>query len=399
MRDRAKSEKKGVQTIPDECKGVGLEISTNPKRKAIQFCIEDIVENFRKILCRAFLSPFCVNKKTGEYSFKMEDPEEWDFIVARRFNLGAISMNLVMIMCKAITELGFKLEVESRTVEELSMIREKFYELLRFYLEMAERIHIRTYNYIGEMPASINPVPFTQGLFWNGHLKPSEKIKSVLPCTTSSFGYTGLNELQELYNQHTIVEDGDFAYEVLNYLSDFKEEAKLRDNINFALYATPAESLAGTQIEQIRKKYGVIKNISSREYLTNSFHMPVWSDISPIEKQDLEKRFFDVSTGGRIQYVRIPNSDNLEATRMLIERGVKYGFYQGINLAKSYCKNGHEFFEQEIEGFDGRCPICGTRNLTTINRVCGYMGYSRVGEDGTRLNDNRLAEIRDRKCM
>lgn len=133
---------------------------------------------------------------------------------------------------------------------------------------------------------------------------------------------------------------------------------------------TPAESLAGTQVEQFRKKYGIIPKVSDKPYLSNSFHAGVWEDLTPIEKQDIEERFFKKSAGGRIQYVRIPNSSNPEATRMLFERGIRKGFYQGVNLAKSYGQCGHEFFEQEYDDFDGTCPICGCKDITTINRVC-----------------------------
>lgn len=310
----------------------------------------------------------------------------------------AISMNINMILAKSIEECHLPLATESRAKEEQDLIEKRFFENLRYYLEMAERIHVRTYNYIGEMPASINPVPFTQGLFYGGNLKPTDKLKKVLSASTSSFGFVGLNEAQELFNQHSLVEDGDFAFRVMQFLNSFKEEAKLRDGINYAIYGTPAESLASTQVEQFKAKYGVIKKVSDREYFTNSFHMPVWAEITPLEKQNLEKRFFDMSAGGRIQYVRIPSGRNLEAVVALIERGISMGFYQGINLAKSYCDHGHQFFEEDYPDFDGRCPICGSRDITTINRVCGYLGYSRINGD-SRMNEGKLAEIRDRKSM
>jgi ribonucleoside-triphosphate reductase len=186
--------------------------------------------------CRAFLSPFCVNKKTGEWSFKEEDPNEWEFIVEGRYNLGAISLNLCMIMAKAIEESGFSLTSRSYSSEELSTIRKKFFELLTYYMRMIEDILIRTYDYISEMPASANPVMFTQGLAWGGTLKPDEKIGKILMASTSSFGYVGLNELQELFNGKSLVEDGDFAYETLCFMNDYKDAAKERDNINFAVY-------------------------------------------------------------------------------------------------------------------------------------------------------------------
>lgn len=281
-------------------------------------------------------------------------------------------MHVNMIMAKSILECGYNLTSRSYSEEELFIIEKQFFKNLDFYMHMAEDIMIRTYDYIGEMPASTNPIMFTQGLAWHGTLHPDEKIRPCLKASTSSFGYVGLNELQMLFNGKSIVDDDSFAYKTLKFMDDFKNAAKERDNINYALYSTPAESLAGTQIEQFRKMYGVVPGISDREYLTNSFHMPVWAEITPIEKQDKEYRLFKIPAGGRIQYVRIPNSSNPEATRMLIERGIRMGFYQGVNLAKSYGSCGHQFFEQEYENFDGTCPICGCKDITTVNRVCGF---------------------------
>ena len=139
-----------------------------------------------------------------------------------------------MIMAKAIEESGFSLTSRSYSEEELSMIRVKFFELLSHYMRMIEDILIRTYDYISEIPASANPVMFTQGLAWGGTLKPDEKIGKILMASTSSFGYVGLNELQELFNGKSIIEDGDFAYETLCFMNDYKDRAKERDNINFA---------------------------------------------------------------------------------------------------------------------------------------------------------------------
>lgn len=236
---------------------------------------------------------------------------------------------------------------------------------------MIERIIVRTYNYIAEMPASVNPMMFTQGLAYGGNLKPNEKIGKILFASTSSYGYLGLEELQQLWNEKSLIDDGDFAYETLQFLSDFKDESKERTGINMALYSTPGESLAGTQLQQFRKKYGVIKNVSDKGYMTNSFHTSVAANITPIEKQDIEERFFKIPTGGRIQYVRIPNSSNPEAVRKLIERGISKGYYQGVNLQKSYGACGHEFFEEEYENFDGKsCPICGCSDVVTITRIC-----------------------------
>lgn len=156
---------------------------------------------------------------------------------------------------------------------------------------------------------------------------------------------------------------------------------------------TPAESLCGLQIEQFRNKYGIIKGVSDKGYTSNSFHCWVGEDITPIEKQDLEKRFWDLFNGGKIQYVRYPVGYNLEAIKTLVRRAMKLGFYEGINLALSYCNDcGHK--EENMDS----CPVCGSYNLTKIDRMNGYLSYSRV-EGDTRLNKAKMEEIKDRRSM
>ena len=319
--------------------------------------------------CRAFLSPWY--ERGG-----MEPADENDKAVFEgRFNLGVVSLHLPMILAKA--------QRESRD----------FYEVLDYYLEMIRGIHKRTYDYIGEMKASTNPIGYCEGGFYGGHLKPDEKIKSILKPMTLSFGITALNELQELYNRKSLVEDGQFAVEVMKHINKKIDEFKHEDGLLYAIYGTPAESLCGLQVEQFRKMYGIIPGVSDREYVSNSFHCGVWEDITPIEKQDLENRFWNLLNGGKIQYVRYPINYNREAVVTLVRRAMKLGYYEGVNLSLAYCDDcGHEELDMDV------CPICGSTNLTKIDRMNGYLSYSRVHGD-TRLNKAKMVEISERKSM
>ena len=219
------------------------------------------------------------------------------------------------------------------------------------------------------------------------------KIKPILKSATASFGITALNELQELYNGKSLVEDGQFAVEVMEYINKKVTEFKEKDGNLYALYGTPAENLCGLQIKQFVKKYGVIENVSDRPYVSNSFHCHVTEDISPIEKQDLEGRFWDLLNGGKIQYVRYPINYNTEAFKTLVKRAMDLGFYEGVNLSLAYCDDcGHEELEMDV------CPKCGSQNLTKIDRMNGYLAYSRV-HGQTRLNDAKMSEIAERKSM
>lgn len=319
--------------------------------------------------CRAFLSPWY--ERGG-----MEPADDQDKPVFEgRFNLGVVSLHLPMILQKARNE------------------SKDFYAVLDHYLEMIRGIHKRTYDYLGEMKASVDPVAFCEGGLYGGDLNPSDKIKPVLKPMTLSFGITALNELQRLYNGKSIAEDGYFALEVMKYINDKVTEFKKEDGLLYAIYGTPAESLCGLQVEQFRKKYGIIENVSDREYVSNSFHCHVTEDISPIQKQDLEERFWNYFNGGKIQYCRYPVNYNKEAVVTLIKRAMEKGFYEGVNLSLCYCEDcGYEQLDM------GVCPQCGSSSITKIDRMNGYLGYTRVHGD-TRYNSAKNVEIKERVSM
>lgn len=319
--------------------------------------------------CRASLSPWY---EKGGMSPKDENDEP---VFVGRFNMGAVTLHLPMILAKAREE------------------NKDFYDVLDYYMEMIRRIHKRTYEYLGNMKASTNPLAFCEGGIYGGHLDPNDKIKDLLPPMTISFGITALNELQVLYNGKTIREDGEFALEVMDWINKKIDEYKKEDKILYAVYGTPAETLAGTQAEQFRKKYGIIKGVSDRGYVTNSFHCHVSEEMDPIEKQDKEKRFWDYFNGGKIQYCRYPIDYNKEAMITLVRRAMDLGFYEGINLSLAYCEDcGYEELGMDV------CPKCGSSNLTKIERMNGYLGYSRV-KGSTRFNDAKMEEFYDRVSM
>ena len=335
--------------------------------------VAGIYKKYNKVVspmgCRAFLSPWY--EKGGMNPADDNDKP----VYVGRFNVGAVSLNLPMIYAKAEKE------------------NKDFYEVLDYYLELIRKLHIRTYEYLGEMRASTNPLAYCEGGFYGGHLGIHDKIKPLLKTATASFGITALNELQQLHNKKSLVEDGQFAIEVMEHINKKVAQFKEEDGNLYALYGTPAENLCGLQVKQFRKKYGIIENVSDREYVSNSFHCHVSEDISPIRKQDLEKRFWDLMNGGKIQYVKYPIDYNKKAIETLIHRAMDMGFYEGVNLSLAYCDDcGHSELEMDV------CPKCGSKNLTKIDRMNGYLSYSRVKGD-TRLNDAKMAEIKDRRSM
>lgn len=335
--------------------------------------VAEMYKKYRKVVspmgCRAFLSPWY--EKGGMHPVDKNDKP----IFEGRFNLGVVSLHLPMILAKARRE------------------SKDFYEVLDYYLELIRGLHKRTYDYIGELRASVNPVAFCEGGLLGGNLKPTEKIKSILPPMTMSYGITALNELQRLYNGKSIREDGQFALEVMQYINDYTNRIKEEDHILYAIYGTPAESLCGLQIEQFRKIYGIIENVSDKPYVSNSFHCHVSEQMSPIEKQDKEGRFWDLFNGGKIQYCRYNLGYNKEAIKTLIIRAMDKGFYEGVNLAMCYCEDcGYQQVEMDV------CPKCGSKMITKIDRMNGYLGFTRVHGE-TRYNEAKNAEIADRVSM
>ena len=335
--------------------------------------VAGIYKKYNKVVspmgCRAFLSPWY--EKGGMNPADDNDKP----VYVGRFNVGAVSLNLPMIYAKAEKE------------------NKDFYEVLDYYLELIRKLHIRTYEYLGEMRASTNPLAYCEGGFYGGHLGIHDKIKPLLKTATASFGITALNELQQLHNKKSLVEDGQFAIEVMEHINKKVAQFKEEDGNLYALYGTPAENLCGLQVKQFRKKYGIIENVSDREYVSNSFHCHVSEDISPIRKQDLEKRFWDLMNGGKIQYVKYPIDYNKKAIETLIHRAMDMGFYEGVNLSLAYCDDcGHRELERDV------CPKGGSKNRTKLDRMNGYLSYSRV-KGVTRLNDAKMAEIKDRRSM
>lgn len=320
--------------------------------------------------CRANLSPWY--ERGGMCPADDQDKPVYE----GRCNLGAISLHFPMILAKAKQE------------------NKDFYDVLTYYLDMCRAIHKRTFTYLSHKKAGTNPLAFCQGGFLNGHFDPEEEIgEDFLRPMTMSFGITALNETSVLYNGKTIAEDNTFAIEVLKFINDYADKYKKIDNILYALYGTPAESLCGLQIEQFRKKYGIIKGVSDRPYTSNSFHCGVWEDISPIQKQDIEYPMFHLCNGGNIQYCRYTTDYNIPAMKALIRRAMDMGFYEGVNLQLDYCEDcGASFIDKD------ECPKCGSQNITRIERMNGYLGYSKI-KGRTMYADHKLAEFKDRKSM
>ncbi|MDL2285045.1 anaerobic ribonucleoside-triphosphate reductase, partial [Oxalobacter sp. OttesenSCG-928-P03] len=312
--------------------------------------------------CRAYLSDY--KDENGESYF------------VGRANIGAVSLNLPMIWKKSDGA--------------------SFMSDLKDYLDIARGFLKKRYEAVAGNLCSTNPLAFTQGGIRGGFKKPEDKVgMDIVKSFTASFGITALNELNVLAEGKELHEsDQRFVTEVVNVIYGIVDRFKQEDGYLYALYATPAESLAGTQVEQFRKKFGEIPKVSDKAYFSNGFHCAVTAPITPFQKQDMEYNLYHFINGGHIQYVRLDSATNKEAIKTLVKRGMRMGFYQGVNFDLVVCNDcGYR-----PRSFNEVCPLCESRNIMHTARVCGYLGI-KYSNGNTRFNDAKIAECNERVSM
>lgn len=326
--------------------------------------------------CRAFLS--------------LWQNEAGEAITVGRCNIGAVSLNLPIILKLA-------------QLRHPDSWRTDFWRILDERLEFIRAFFKKRYDIIRNQKCSSNPLAFTQGGFYEGTKSPDDRVGDLVRYMTASFGITALDEATYLWSGQRLVEEGgDFSASVLRHLKEKLQTFKEEDGYLYAIYGTPAESLCATQARQYDRFCAdegvdnVFRHTEhySPEYFTNSFHVNVTEEITPFEKQDREFTDFHLCEGGHIQYVRLDNPENFAAVKAVIARGMKKGFYQGVNFDSAYCGDCGQHSTNVLF----KCPHCGSENLSVISRVCGYLGYSNVN-GMSRMNDGKMAEIRNRRSM
>ena len=321
--------------------------------------------------CRASLAPWY--KHGGQ---RPKDDSDVP-VYTGRFNMGAIALNFPMYVAKAKDE------------------GKDFYEVLDYYLELVRKLSQKTIEFLSHKKAGINPLGFCEGGFIGGNKDPEDELGvEFLKPMTISFGIIALNEASVLATGKSIAEDDTWAFEVMQYINKYVDRIKEEDDTLYAIYGVPGETAVCTLRDCFVKKYGVIKGVSDKPYFTNSFHCAVYEDITPIHKQDSEYRCFHLTNGGNIQYCRYPISYNKDAIRALVKRAMENGFYEGVNLELNYCLDcGHQWVEGDV------CPKCGTDNIVQIQRMNGYLGYSKIGKDKSYFHEGKMAEFKDRVSM
>lgn len=220
-----------------------------------------------------------------------------------------------------------------------------------------------------------------------------ENVFNALKHNTLAIGYLGIAEMcQALFGKNHVHDEKvhAFALSVVKRINEFASEASERNDLNFSCYATPAEGLCRTALASLREQYGVIENVTSHEYLTNSHHVPVWEKVSIYDKLKVEAPFCKYPTGGNITYVELEGTfvENTKA----IEDIIDYAFkeldipYLAFNFPIDSCLNcGYQ------GEFNDECPQCGSKNIQQLRRVTGYLTT-----DYRNFNDGKIAEVEER---
>ena len=288
---------------------------------------------------------------------------------------------------RIITEIGALCDDQ----EEINKLAtEAFLELLDQKIYEAKDILIERFDYICSQPAESAKFMYENGLM--AGYKPEEGIRSALKHGTLAIGQLGLAEtLQILIGcDHTTEKGMELAKRIEQLFKDrcaeFKEEYKL----NFGVYYTPAENLCYTAMKKFKEKYGEIKNVSDKDYFTNSIHVPVWKKMSPFDKIDIESQLTGYSSAGCITYVELDGGmeKNIEALETLVNYAMDKDIpYFAINIPNDTC------LECGFTGeFNEKCPQCNSTNIQQLRRVTGYL----TGDYKTAFNMGKQQETEDR---
>ena len=267
---------------------------------------------------------------------------------------------------------------------------EKFMKLLDKKIGEAKDMLIERFEWICSQSPKSADFMYTNGTM-AGYI-PEEGLRSALKHGTLAIGQLGLAEtLQILIGKNQLTDEGMALAKRIEQLfkdrcTQFKQEYKL----NFGVYYTPAENLCYTALKKFRDKYGVIENVSDREYFTNSIHVPVWEKVTPFEKIDIESQLTGYSSAGCITYVELPSTvlHNIEALETIVNYAMNHDIpYFAVNTPNDLCDDC---------GYQGEigetCPQCGGTNIKRLRRVTGYL----TGDYKTAFNLGKQDEVKDR---
>jgi len=299
-----------------------------------------------------------------------------------RFNQGVVTLNLVDVACSSGKNI------------------DKFWEILDERLELCYRALMTRHNRLKGTRSDVAPILWQNGAL--ARLKKGEKIDKLLynGYSTISLGYAGLCECTRFMKgvSHTEPNGTEFALQVMRKLNDACATWRAKENIDFSLYGTPLESTTYKFAKCLQKRFGIIEGVTDRNYITNSYHVHVTEEIDAFEKLKFESQFQELSPGGAISYVEVPNmQDNLDAVISVMQYIYDNIMYAELNTKSDFCMEcGYTGEIQIITDPNGKliweCPECGNRDQDKMNvarRTCGYIGTQF-------WNQGRTQEIKER---
>ncbi len=299
-----------------------------------------------------------------------------------RFNQGVVTINLVDVACSSGKDM------------------DAFWKIFDERLDLCYRALMIRHNRLLGTPSDVAPILWQYGAI--ARLKKGEKIDKLLfnGYSTISLGYGGLCECVRYMtgHSHTDPEGEKFGLAVMQHLNDACAKWKKETNIDFSVYGTPMESTTYKFAKCLQKRFGIIPGVTDKNYITNSYHIHVTQEINAFDKLTFESRFQQLSPGGAISYVEVPNmQNNIQAVLALMKHIYNTIMYAELNTKSDYCqKCGYDGEIQIVEDANHkliwRCPNCGNTDQNTMNvarRTCGYIGTQF-------WNQGRTEEIKER---
>ena len=296
-----------------------------------------------------------------------------------RFNQGVVTINLPDVALSSKKDMDL------------------FWKILDERLELCHKALQLRHKRLSNVTSDVAPILWQHGAL--ARLEKGESIHELLHhgYSTISLGYAGLYECVKYMTGHSHTDNGDgkeLGLEIMQYLNDAAKKWKAEEDIDYSVYGTPIESVTYKFAKCLKERFGTVKGITDRNYITNSYHVPVFEEIDAFSKLSLESEFQKLSPGGAISYVETPNlQNNLDAVIEVIKFIYENIMYAELNTKSDYCQNcgytGEILIDDDLEWY---CPNCGNRDHNTLNvarRTCGYIGTNF-------WNKGRTQEIKER---
>ena len=316
--------------------------------------------------CRSFLTPY-VDPKTNK-------PKYYG-----RFNQGVVTINLPDVALSSDGDM------------------DKFWKIFDRRLELCHRALQIRHQRLARVTSDVAPILWQHGAL--ARLEKGESIHELLHhgYSTISLGYAGLYECVKFMTGHSHTDNGkgkEFGLAVMQHLNDATSKWKKEEDIDYSVYGSPIESTTYKFAKCLKKRFGTVKGITDRSYVTNSYHVPVFEEIDAFSKLQLESEFQRLSPGGAISYIETPNlQNNLDSILEVMKFIYDNIMYAELNTKSDYCQKcgytGEILIDEDLEWY---CPNCGNRDHNTLNvarRTCGYIGTNF-------WNKGRTQEIKER---